>query len=511
MDINELDTLSREELIGRARQLGVSKPELLTRVELKDEIIRLVVPDEQSRRQLRGWLGVARDLLASVVEQGLHLPDAAALIRGDIRVTDPVRPDKPVATVTLAEIYAAQGFPERALTILDEVLANEPDHHAAAELRQQIERRSSVSGRRAPGARIGMPAPSAPTSELASGGDPASPAPGEEPIAVASEPNELVLAHEAAANDVDRAAERAPESVTEWGEGAASAWELAETRAHEAAPADEASEAAEVASVETSTWEAAEVHAHEATVLASSSEATEPADRAEPVAEPASVELPQAEPAYEEPPVDDGVTPVEQGYADPASVEPPVGRAYADPASAEPAVEPAHVEPAYEEEPASEEQPAAAEPAAPAPVPARTRRTPPVVALFRSGRRIAIYWELEPGVLEQARTAHPERRLVVHVVLLRPSWSGALRSELSLGLSAHEGVTCVDGPAEECIVRAALGFETDGEFRPLVVASELALDADDRVLVRYVPPAASAAPSAAYDRAVRRIQASLES
>jgi hypothetical protein len=137
MDPTALDLASREQLIEHARRLGVTRPELLTRVELKDEIVRRSISDEPERRRARGWLGVARDLLASVVEQGLHLPDAAALIRGDVRVTDPV-PARPVATVTLAEIYATQGHVSRALRILDEVLVKEPDHEAARALRDRL-------------------------------------------------------------------------------------------------------------------------------------------------------------------------------------------------------------------------------------------------------------------------------------------------------------------------------------------------------------------------------------
>ena len=39
-----LDQLSREELIVRARSLGARRPEVMTRVELRDEILRLGRP-----------------------------------------------------------------------------------------------------------------------------------------------------------------------------------------------------------------------------------------------------------------------------------------------------------------------------------------------------------------------------------------------------------------------------------------------------------------------------------
>jgi hypothetical protein len=83
------------------------------------------------------------------VEQGLNLPDAAALIRGDFKFepSKPIQP--PVATVTLAEIYGAQGHFKKALAMLDEVLAKEPDHETARKLRDRLSR-DRAAGARAP-------------------------------------------------------------------------------------------------------------------------------------------------------------------------------------------------------------------------------------------------------------------------------------------------------------------------------------------------------------------------
>src|SRR5512147_2528637 len=80
-----LDQLPREELVRRARELGAQRPEVMTRVELRDEIVRLSESDPLQRKKSRGWLGVARDLVASVMDAGLNLPQAAAAIRGDAR------------------------------------------------------------------------------------------------------------------------------------------------------------------------------------------------------------------------------------------------------------------------------------------------------------------------------------------------------------------------------------------------------------------------------------------
>jgi hypothetical protein len=144
----ELDRLSREDLIAKARVLGVERAELMTRLELKDEVIRRSEPDAVVRQRSRGWLGVARDLVASVVESGLNLRDAASLIRGEPqRGADELRGPAPVATVTLAEIYAAQGHYDRALDMLEEVLEREPEHEPARALQERLltEREGSSS------------------------------------------------------------------------------------------------------------------------------------------------------------------------------------------------------------------------------------------------------------------------------------------------------------------------------------------------------------------------------
>lgn len=146
-----LDQLSRDELVERARGLGARRPEVMTRVELRDEIVRLSEPDPLARRRSRGWLGVARDLVASVMDAGLNLPGAAAAIRGDARPAEETTGPPPVATLTLAEIYLAQGHIERALATLEEVLTAEPEHAAALALRERVaNERSSAAARRRP-------------------------------------------------------------------------------------------------------------------------------------------------------------------------------------------------------------------------------------------------------------------------------------------------------------------------------------------------------------------------
>ncbi len=136
MQRHELEKLSREELVAHAERLGIPRPRVLTAPELIDEIISRTEAHPGRRGRERGWLGKARDLLARVVEKGLHLPEAARAIRTQAPMNkDWPNPPPPLATVTLAEIYAAQGHLDRAIAVLDEVLAREPDHKEAKALR----------------------------------------------------------------------------------------------------------------------------------------------------------------------------------------------------------------------------------------------------------------------------------------------------------------------------------------------------------------------------------------
>jgi hypothetical protein len=141
MNRAELERLDREALVAHAEEAGVTRARILTRPELVDELLLRSAVDQATKQRARGLFGRARDLLARVVEQGLHLPDAAERIRAVGGVAPPSRPSAPAAlpTVTLAEIYAAQGHRERALETLDRVITREPDHAAARALRAQLE------------------------------------------------------------------------------------------------------------------------------------------------------------------------------------------------------------------------------------------------------------------------------------------------------------------------------------------------------------------------------------
>ena len=138
MQRQQLEGLSREELVERAERLGVPRPRVLTQPELMDEILARSTKSARDRARARGWLGRARDLIAGVIERGLHLPDVAKTLRATPSDKTWPEPPPPLPTITLAEIYAAQGHLERAVAVLDEVLAREPDHAEAGALRKRF-------------------------------------------------------------------------------------------------------------------------------------------------------------------------------------------------------------------------------------------------------------------------------------------------------------------------------------------------------------------------------------
>lgn len=141
-DRAELEGLDRESLVARAQEAGIRRARILTRPELIDELLRSDPSvDEKELKKTRGFFGKARDLVARVVERGLHLPDAADRIRtlGTLPASVPRTEPQAVPTVTLAEIYAAQGHSKRAIATLKLVLDREPDHAAAKSLLAKLE------------------------------------------------------------------------------------------------------------------------------------------------------------------------------------------------------------------------------------------------------------------------------------------------------------------------------------------------------------------------------------
>ncbi len=128
MNRAELETLDREDLIARAEAAGVARARILTRPELVDELLIRSAADHARKQRSRGFFGLARDLLARVVERGLHLPDAADRIR------------------TLGALPAAKRSAPR----------GSADRHAGRDLRRAgASRARSRYARERPGARAG--------------------------------------------------------------------------------------------------------------------------------------------------------------------------------------------------------------------------------------------------------------------------------------------------------------------------------------------------------------------
>jgi hypothetical protein len=143
MDRAELERLDRSTLIAQAETLGVTRANILTRPELMDELlVRSARKGDRDLPKARGFFGRARDLVARVIEKGLHLPDAAERFRKVSAAASEIAArvvPAAVPTVTLAEIYAAQGHRPRAIETLKRVLELEPDHGAAKALLTKLE------------------------------------------------------------------------------------------------------------------------------------------------------------------------------------------------------------------------------------------------------------------------------------------------------------------------------------------------------------------------------------
>jgi hypothetical protein len=136
-----LSEIPRHELIAAALELGIERPEQLSIEELRDKI--RAASEAEAVPERVSLFSVARNLIASVVERGLNLPDAARVIRDTVRSAPRHRP--PLPTVTLAQIYLAQGYTDRAIQTLLQVIEREPSNYTAAELYQRLTQRAADS------------------------------------------------------------------------------------------------------------------------------------------------------------------------------------------------------------------------------------------------------------------------------------------------------------------------------------------------------------------------------
>jgi hypothetical protein len=148
-----LQKLSRDELIVKAEREQIHSAKTLARDELIDELLKKSEPSSEGARLARGLFGLARDLLARVVERGLHLPDAADRLFGSVPPPPPRNVPAAIPTFTLAEIYAAQGHTTRAIDTLRLVLAADPENESARERLSALENPGYV----APAPKIPVP------------------------------------------------------------------------------------------------------------------------------------------------------------------------------------------------------------------------------------------------------------------------------------------------------------------------------------------------------------------
>ena len=140
MNRADLEALDRESLIARAESHGVKRARILTRPELVDELLlRTAAMDDAQVMKARGFFGRARDLLARVVERGLHLPDAAE--RNPRRLVARAAADgrEPRPHGHPGRDLRGPGAPSWATETLKGVLEREPDHAAASALLSQLE------------------------------------------------------------------------------------------------------------------------------------------------------------------------------------------------------------------------------------------------------------------------------------------------------------------------------------------------------------------------------------
>lgn len=135
-----LSEIPRHELIAAALELGIERPEQLSPEQLREKIraASAGAAKDASGPGKVSLFSVARNLIASVVERGLNLPDAARVIRDTVRPSPRHRP--PLPTVTLAQIYLAQGYADRAIQTLSQVIEREPNNYTAVELYQRLTR-----------------------------------------------------------------------------------------------------------------------------------------------------------------------------------------------------------------------------------------------------------------------------------------------------------------------------------------------------------------------------------
>jgi hypothetical protein len=100
-----------------------------------------------------------------------------------------------------------------------------------------------------------------------------------------------------------------------------------------------------------------------------------------------------------------------------------------------------------------------------------------------------VVWQLGEALRTALRKNDSKAVPVIRLVGTRPSWDGALRTELDIPVEVSAGHLQVPQLSDVDYVRAALGFKLGASFRPLLLGIEAG--ADDGV--RFRPRQMSAA------------------
>jgi hypothetical protein len=451
MQRHQLQALSREELIVEAERAGVPRPRVLTQAELVDEILKRTTGSDRDKTRARGWLGRARDLIATVVEKGLHLPDAAAAIRNGPKGWPP--PPPPLPTVTLAEIYAAQGHLERAVAVLDDVLRRESDHQEARELRERFRAqlaRGPKSASEPPVSAAADTEPSRANEEPTEKSDNSADE-SEDPVEKSEDGSRESEAGEAAAEPRGAAAEQ---------RGAAAEQRGAAAERSRAEPRGAAAEQREAAAGQVEQGDA-------------SPPGQEARDERDALAEGAAVE--------------DG------SGGDQAAIEDEIAAVGAEPTAAPEGEVAARAAAASVE--LTDAQTAAGEASAGADA---TPVTMPehydvdeVVALAVDPSTFYVYWEVRPTTFANMVAREPNGALALRVTAVTPGWEGPIIETRDVPVDALHGDHFIHHVRPRADVRVSVGWISEGRFDPIAIGAEVSAP---RAFVAAGTPAPGGAP-----------------
>jgi len=95
-----------------------------------------------------------------------------------------------------------------------------------------------------------------------------------------------------------------------------------------------------------------------------------------------------------------------------------------------------------------------------------------VLTLAVAGQR-QVYWEVPAHTWDALRSRAPHGRAVLRVLSFRTRAGKVERRAHDFSPEAEVGSAVLPGLNADAVVRAALGWESDGRFLPFVIASDL--------------------------------------